>query len=386
MAALTIRRLRALTYPADGGNRAVYVPDGTVERLYARVYPSGRKSFVVRYYAADGRKKNRTLGTFGTMTLQQARDEARAFLVEVDLGREPERRRSSKPEHDAMTFGELARRYMEHHTATLRSGAESDRRIGRHLLPRFETRRVTEVTVEDVLSLKRDLGEAPYEANRVLEIFAGIFNKGVAWQLLPAGYRNPVTAVEKYREERRQRVLTPAEMARLRNAIDGLQSPNARVYLTLMTQLPFRRAELLRARWDELDGPRRVLAIRSTSDKKRVNPQPLTDAQLRLIESLRAAAGDSPWIFPGKGPDGHMTGINTAWSRVREAAALTDVRMHDLRRTVATRIAEAGASEYQIQHLLGHSSPHAARHYVHMARQEVNRELLANLSSRADGK
>ena len=60
--------------------------DDQIAGFGVRVWPSGKKSFVVRYRNADGRKRYLTIGRYGVLTLPQARNEARKHLVAATLG------------------------------------------------------------------------------------------------------------------------------------------------------------------------------------------------------------------------------------------------------------------------------------------------------------
>jgi integrase len=87
----------------------------------------------------------------------------------------------------------------------------------------------------------------------------------------------------------------------------------------------------------------------------------LNDAAWSIIETQR---GKHPvWVFSYRGGRvEHMN--NTAWQRARREAKLSDVRVHDLRHTFATRLRAAGVSEEDRAALLGHATRTMPEHYA----------------------
>ena len=56
---------------------------------------------------------------------------------------------------------------------------------------------------------------------------------------------------------------------------------------------------------------------------------------------------------------------------LKEAGVETKLSMHDLRRTVGSRLAMSGANAATISAALGHLSPDSARAYVHLTTEPV---------------
>src|SRR5579871_2548992 len=100
--------IKRATYDAIGNARRV-MWDHEVSGLGLRVYPSGRKAFVLSYRYL-GRKRLITIGDYGVFTLDAARIKARKFLAHVDE-RDPlaEREKARRGE----TIADLAREYLE---------------------------------------------------------------------------------------------------------------------------------------------------------------------------------------------------------------------------------------------------------------------------------
>src|SRR5688572_14195589 len=91
---LTKRTIDGLRYQGKNNRRDVRWDD-ELPGFGVRVYPNGKKAFVLSYRIA-GRKRLMTLGAYGVLTLDQARGQARRHLLAVDEAKDPlEARRSS---------------------------------------------------------------------------------------------------------------------------------------------------------------------------------------------------------------------------------------------------------------------------------------------------
>ncbi len=108
---ITKRTIDAARYSGDGQSRQVLWDDDP-RGMGLRVYPSGKKSFVLSY-RAEGKKRLLVLGEFGALTLDQARKLAKEKMVEVIKGGDPVQER--RQVRLGSTFRELAELYLERH-------------------------------------------------------------------------------------------------------------------------------------------------------------------------------------------------------------------------------------------------------------------------------
>ncbi|MEE8227576.1 MAG: Arm DNA-binding domain-containing protein, partial [Kiloniellales bacterium] len=129
---LTKKAIDAFKYEGDGKSRDIRW-DTEMTGLGLRLYPSGRKAFVLSYRAL-GRKRLMTLGNFGVLTLEQARTRAKKHLVAVEDGKDPleERRQAAQ----GRTFGELIDAYIEDHAKVhKKTWLDDKQRLERHIPP-----------------------------------------------------------------------------------------------------------------------------------------------------------------------------------------------------------------------------------------------------------
>lgn len=374
---LTKRLLDSLEYPyGPDSKREHLVPDHLIPRHYVRVYPSGAKKFIVRAYI-NGTKRSTTIGDCAVMTLKQAREAAREALLRADRG---ESFTPPPPPPGVPTFNEFVVTYFERHAKSLRSADEQERLIARQLAGRFGKLPLDEITVAQVADMKGELSDTPYEANRARDLLSTIINKALEWGTLPASHANPVRRVKRFTESPRERVLTNAEVQRLVDAIDEIDSEHTRVLFRVLLDLPLRKNEIMRATWEGFDADTATLRVTSLAANKGVYAQALPKDLVDQIKAL-PKFDKNPFIFPSRDRKSHIRDIDSQWKRIKEIADVSNARLHDLRRTIATEYARLGASEYQIQSALGQKTNIAARHYVHLAAAEVNRELMERRAS-----
>lgn len=369
--ALTKREIDAARYQGDGASRDIrFDGDDGLPGFGLRIYPSGRRSFVLQY-----RHRNRvrllTLGQYGVLTLSEARQRARKHLVQVGDGRDPLEERQA-PDQD-YTLERFADVFMERHSkARKKSWREDERRLRSYLLPALGRRALDTIGRSDLAALHSEIGrDRPVEANRVLALASTIFSKAEEWGFLPGGSPNPAKGVSRYTERSRDRWLRADELQRLIEALHGEDVfIRGAVLLYLLTGL--RKTELLSARWDrvDFDGGRLFLA-----DTKSGRPHsvPLSSAARMVLERLPREAG-SPWVFPGI--DGaHRKDWRGPWSRVRKRAGLDGVRLHDLRRTVGSLMAQAGVPLQVIGEILNHTHPAVTKVYARLGESQPREAL-----------
>lgn len=424
---LTKRTIDAAKYQGEPPARFV-LWDSEVPGFGCRVYPTGKKAFVLSY-RTNGRKRLLTLGGYGAMTLDQARKAARSELAKVESGKtDPleERQRETRGE----TITQLCAAYMERHGSQKKSGADDQRRIDRHILPAWRNLKAATIKRADVAALHSRIGKtAPYEANRVLALVAKMFELARRWGFVPEAHTNPARDIDRFKETKRDRYITPAELPHLAAAINAEPNESARHGLWLYLLTGARKSELLRARWDDLDLERGELRIADTK-AGRTHYLPLSAPALALLREIPRQSGN-PYILPGKLPGAHLVNISKPWSRVKMAATLArwrdelevtelidrltearaatkskhtakdwnptpslaeiraachtdgltlppavdDVRLHDLRRTVGSWLAQAGNSLHLIGRVLNHSNASTTQVYARFGQDNVRAAL-----------
>ncbi len=97
----------------------------------------------------------------------------------------------------------------------------------------------------------------------------------------------------------------------------------------------------------------------------------LPDKAVEILRRRQSEADGSPWVFATWSKSGHLEEPKTAWKRIIKRAGLTDIRIHDLRRTLGSWQALAGVSLPIIGASLGHKSLKATQVYARLTRTPI---------------
>ena len=220
---------------APVSDREAYLWDGELRGFGLRIRPSGARSFVYIYRPGGGRaapKRKVTIGTYGTITLEQARAKARRLAGDVAHSRDPaleiRANREARSVATKTTVSVLVPLFVEqHHRARgNRSADEAGRTLSFDLAKRWPHRSVKEITGPELTRLLRDVAvgrKAPGQARRLYIALSRFFRWCVA-----EGYcaSSPVSTVEAPPPDRvRERVISDLEIALMWRSAQTLGYP-----------------------------------------------------------------------------------------------------------------------------------------------------------------
>ena len=341
--------------------------DSQIKGLGVRVTVAGMKSFVIDY-RTGGRQRRATIGRCSGMSLREARERAARELASVREGEaDPlERRREGR---EAPTVGEGLDRFLDEYAPErIRLGRLSPRTLQTYrnqaklyIRPALGRRRVADVTRRDIERAVRRLPNAT--RNRALALVSRLFHLFETWEWRPQ-HTNPARGVERAREEARDRVLDSGELAALSAGLGALEErfPASVAAIRVAALTGLRISEVCAIRWEHVDFESGRVTLPETKTGRRVHHFP--DAALDILRAMpRINRGDQAFAVDARGALTYRT-VRTHFGEAAKLAGLTDVRLHDLRRTVATGAAAAGVSAPILQQLLGHKTAQAANRYV----------------------
>lgn len=390
-AKLTITTCDEASYQGDTQKQERFVIwDTEVAGFGLRVMPSGKKSFILNY-SIQGRKRMMTLGAYGTITVHQARIEAKKYSVAVIQGNDPladkERERLGEKVSD------LCRMYIDRHAVHKKSSKDDIRRINSHILTPLGSKKALSIKRADIAALHSKIGDnnGHYEANRVLALLSKMFSLAELWGIVPEGSPNPANGVQKFKEEKRDRFITHDEMPRIIEALQTEPNQSARFAILLYLLTGLRKEELLTAKWSDLNTDNTEILIPDTKNGKN-HRLPISTSAAAILEAI-PRIDKNPYIITGKNEGQHLVNIDKPWQRVRKQAGIEDVRLHNLRRTVGSWLAQSGNSLHLIGKVLNHSNTSTTAIYAHFTQDSVRaaleqhgKELLAvtGLTSKAE--
>ncbi|WP_024879576.1 site-specific integrase [Methylosinus sp. LW3] len=386
MPKLTKRFVDSVAAPERGEK---WIADGELRGLYLQVRPTG-KSFVIKY-KTRGTSRTVTIGRVGARTPDELREEARQVIAAVQRGEDPAKARAAKRE--ALSLAEASKEYLKDAKRTLKpkSHAEYERLLNSYVLPKFGKIGVADLSTSDVAKIVRALGDRKTTANRVLATLSALFAWAAKHGHAPKGF-NPAAGSEvaRNREEGRERFLSVAELEKLGAVLAegetiglpwGIDETKAKaknapkpenrrekldpfaagaIRLLLLTGC--RLGEILNLQWSHVDFERGILFLADSKTGKKAVA--VGAPALRVLESLPRVGA---YVIAGAKDDTPRADLKRPWARVRKAAGLEDVRIHDLRHSFASAGAGAGLALPIIGKLLGHSQSATTQRYAHLA-------------------
>ena len=352
------------------GDRDVIVWDTELRGFGCKITPAGRRSYLLYYRTANGQQRKPSLGVHGAITCEQAREIARAMLADVAKGGDP--MAAERAKRSAPTIAELADRFLVEHAATKKrsSSIRMDKiNLNIHVLPALGRLKVQDVTRDDIAQLHHRMRSTPGAANRVLALLSKMFNLAERWGVRP-DHSNPCRHIERYAERKMERFLSGEELARLGAALagaerDGTEMPSVIASVRLLVFTGARAGEILGLRWEYLDLPAGCLRLPTSKTGRKVIH--LNGPALEVLSQLERRRVGNPWVIEGAKPDSPLVNIRKPWHRIRKAAGIPDVRLHDLRHSFASVAVADGLSLPMIGALLGHSQPATTARYAHLA-------------------
>jgi integrase len=360
---LTDKIIRALRAPAKG-NRVTY--DSEVRGFGVRITAADAVAFILNYRVkATGLERRYTIGSYPDWSVAAAREKAKELKRHVDNGGDPVG--EHRAGRDAPTVQDACERFLAEYVEKKRPATKTEYTsiIRGTVLPApLARKKLAAVEYSDIERLHHEVTRrgAPIRANRTVAVLSKIYSQSIKWNLCTA---NPCKGIERNLEPRRQRYLTPDELARLTKALTEHPKQRTADIFRMLLWTGARRGEVLGAAWDQFDLEAGIWTKPATNTKqRRVHRIPLSKPARQLLARLRANSGDSSWVFPGD--DGHRRNVRNAWASICKRAHITDLRIHDLRHSYASTLVSAGFSLPTIGALLGHSLPATTARYAHL--------------------
>jgi integrase len=419
MTAKTIRftkeTIDRLPTPLRGEPRAEY-RDEKVSGLALRVSSGGKKTFCFYGWCkAKAAPHRETFGQYPALSIDRAQAMAKCVAARIAEGKDPaEERRKKRP---VLTFAGLFTRYIEQYAKPkrLRTVDEIVKKFHRHLEKPLGSQPITRITKGDMAQLHAKLtAEAgPTTANRIHSLVLGVFNWGMKLDLIDS---NPAKGVDRNAEVSREDYIEEEEMPYFLDAANREPNPDMGDLFLLCLFTGQRVGSVKAMQWQNIYfGEKPIWSIPRTKNGRphKVN---LIGPAMVVLQRRFALRTGSAFVFPGIGKSGHLQEPKKGWNRVsaraeayrlidvlvaqklvetkqRDELALEaaihpervrdrlrtmadeaklpwepfrmdDLRIHDLRRTMGSWLANNHASQWIIGKVLGHLSPQSTAIYA----------------------
>jgi integrase len=332
--------------------------DDAIPGFGLRVRDTGSRSWIFQY-KIGGKTRRLVIGQASAVKLGRAREIASEHHAKVKLGRDPGAEKRIQVQRASHTFGGLVVRYLDQQRSELRHGSylEVARHLEKHSTPlhSLPVDAVEQRTIAERLSaIEKNSGAVT--ANRVRATMSAMFTWGMKEGLVLA---NPVANTNKREEKARDRVLIDAELRAVWQALGDSQYGTIVRLLMLTGQ---RANEIAGLRWSEIDFDRDVISLPGNRTKNgRPHELPMAPQVQALLASQPRTEGRDLVFGKGEGP---FSGFSRCKEALDNAIAelngrpLARWRLQDLRRSVATGMAELGVQPHVIEAVLNHVSGH----------------------------
>lgn len=349
----------------------------------------GSKIYFVKHGSGNSQKWMR-IGPHGSpWTVDTARKEALRLLGQFVAGDDPARIRDQRRRD--LTIDELCDLYLREGCAHKKETtvAIDAGRVERHIVPLLGRKKIRDLERQDVDRFLKDVADGKTAtdertkprgraivkggrgtANKAVALLSAIMSFAVDRRLVD---HNPVLGVKKYKEGKKERYLSADEMKRLGavlEAAEGNELPGALTAIRLLTLTGARRSEIMNARWDQVDMDRSILIL---PDSKTGHKVLLLGAPAMDVLRHATRIQGNPYVCPGQSPGKPIVNIQKVWTRIRNAAGIPDVRLHDLRHSFASVSAAGGDSLQVIGRILGHTNAATTERYAHLADDPIKR-------------
>ncbi len=346
-----------------------YRVDG-IRGLVLHVLPSGTASWYFHYDVTVGRRRKRRklkLGRHDELTLAGAADATERLRVEVRDGGDPAADKGKA--RLAITFRELAEERFRS-GELLRPGTRQDYHylLSKDVFPDIGEQPANAISRQQVISVLDRIANrgATRRADTARAVVSSVYSFGVDRGLVPSnlatGLRN------RHDNQPRDVVATEEVMRTLWTAMDiGDAAMSASV--VLITKLVLltgqRRTEIGAVRKEqlELDVSSPVLEIpRGMAKNRQAHRVPLSPQACTLFEQALSLSHGSEFVFPGRRPGAHVCSrsVSRAMSRTRQKLGISDITIHDLRRTVGTYLSKFGVPKDIRERILNHGGKRKA--------------------------
>jgi integrase len=331
--------------------------DTIVPGFAIRVTPAGHKSFTL-YYRHHGRLRRVGLGRYPDVLLADARKAATQHRGRIYDGADPAEEKKAERATNGDTVGALFDLYKTHREKA-KSWTETRRIMEREVLPVWRHLRVVDLKRRDVRELvERKARFAPVMANRILSRISAMLTFAMEHDWIES---NPVWRIRKPGDERsRDRVLTRDELRELWPVLHQTEAKNAQGQplprlsqtlndaLVVMQLTAQRRGEVCTMRWQDIDLLTGWWLIPAESSKN-ADPHrvPLTPMVLKILARREKAENrDDLYVFSNHRHTCVLDRAKKAAAILCKGGVSFQFRAHDLRRTAASYMGEAGVDRF----------------------------------------
>lgn len=352
------------------GKKKIDIYDTEITGFVLEVRHTGTKTYYLKYRNSRKQQRQYKIGDEKSLTFSKASQAAKKIRARVVVGEDPVEERVNLCK--MMTMEAFVReRYLPFVKGYKKSWDSDDSLLRNHILPCFGSRYLDEISVEDLSAFQREKladGFASGTVNRIIVLMRYIFNLARKWEVIPDSGKNPASGAPLFKENKKERYLTKQEAQVLIEKVQISKNPQLKFIVPLLLLLGCRKRELLDAEWSHFDIGRRLWRI--PRSKTGVRYVPLSEAALELLDRLPRWEG-CPYVIPNPKTKKPFVSFFHSWDTARKQAGMPELRVHDLRHSLASFLVNSGRNIYEVQRILGHSQIQTTQRYAHLSQDTL---------------
>lgn len=345
----------------------------TVEpKLSLQITPNGSKSFYIRQ-RVKGNDIRVKLGEPPLMTVEEARIATLANRKLMNDGENPHKQSTKYNENTTLQqlfddFVKERERFIGERTMV---GYKS---MWNTKISKLAKRRLSDITGDDLKTLHRKISEnfGNYTGNHCLVLIKTVYNYAIKEERFDG--RNPAISVKLNKTEPRVRYMEHAELQRFFAVLDEYDNEISRDAILMLIYTGARKRNVLEMKWADIDMEAKIWKIPQTKTAKNVTIA-LVEPAMEVLQR-RWEQAENEWVFYSPtSKSGHVEDIKRAWASILEKAQITNLRIHDLRHTLATYLIANGADAFIVQRALTHKSLQSTQVYVNLGVEHLRDKL-----------
>ena len=339
--------------------------DQELPGLYVEVRATsqGNGTYYLRYKDSTGKTCHQKIARTTDITLQEARKRAKTLKAEIALGADP--RAEEKARKAVLTFEEFfEQHYLPYAKPRKRSWKRDDELYRLRIKKVFGQKRLNQISRQQVQSFHTALKEeglAAATCNHHIKLLKHCCNLAIDWGYMDT---NPVSRVPLFHEDNKvEHYLTDEQLASLLHVLRTDSNRSVCMIALFLLSTGCRLNEVLTAKWSDVDLEKGVFIVSAKNSKsKRLRAVPLNASAIEVVQQLST----QEYLFMNQ-QTGKPYTITKVWDRLRKAAGLPHLRLHDLRHQFASFLVNDGRTLYEVQQILGHSDPKVTMRYAHLS-------------------
>ncbi|MCC8372061.1 MAG: site-specific integrase [Rickettsia endosymbiont of Pseudomimeciton antennatum] len=318
-----------------------------------------------------GRSRTIKLGTFPYISVVEARAKASELKNQISkciinpLEKLPIANNQIDNKLTTLTFKEFFDKYIEEHSKLKNRSWKNNIAIMELYGQNFYKRKISAITRDDIQKKFNEISNKfKFSANNFLKLLSAMFNRGIKWEMLE---KNPAKGIEKHPENVRERYIASQE--ELSKFIKIVIAKCTKIMADVFLMILFtgaRKSNVLSMKWQDINFENATWSIPAKSAKNaKTQRVHLVKYALNILTRREKENNNkSVWVFPSDtSKSGHIEEPKSAWKRICKLAGISDLRIHDLRRTHGSWMRKVGADREIIGEALGHKDRRSTERY-----------------------